>query len=117
MARIIYLSLGFLSLAAGLVGILVPLLPTVPLVILAAFLFGKSSPALERRLIEHRAFGEHIRTWRAKGAISRRGKTAAAVAFAVSAVIGLLLLAWPLNLIPAVAAVAGASWVLSRPTG
>jgi uncharacterized membrane protein YbaN (DUF454 family) len=66
--------------------------------------------------VEHPAFGPHIQAWRSRGAISRRGKGAAALAFAISTVLGLVLLPLPWSLIPLAAAVMGGSWVLSRPT-
>ena len=116
MIRAGYLLAGLVSLALGAIGLLLPILPTVPFLILAAFCFARSSPALEQRLLDHRTFGPHIRTWRSRGAISRKGKTAAAIAFAASAALGLALLALPWSLIPLVAALIGGSWVLSRPS-
>lgn len=116
MGRAFFLSVGLASLLLGAIGAFVPLLPTVPFVILAAFCFGRSSPALERRLVEHPTFGPHLDAWRRRGAISRRGKTAALIAFAASALIGALLLTWPWLLVPAAAALIGGSWILSRPT-
>ena len=111
-----YFAFGLFSLALGALGLLLPILPTVPFVILAAFCFARSSPALERRLVEHRTFGPHINAWRSRGAISRKGKAAAAVAFAASVLLGLLMLPFPWSLIPAAAALIGGAWVLSRPT-
>ena len=116
MVRIGYLLLGFLSLALGGVGVFVPLLPTVPFVILAAFCFARSSPSLERWLVEHRTFGPHIAAWRSRGAISPVGKRAALIAFAASALLGLLLLPFPWSLVPAFAAAAGGRWIVSRPS-
>lgn len=114
--RIGYLLAGIVSLALASLGVLLPLLPTVPFVILAAFCFARSSPALERRLMEHPTFGPHIAAWRSRGAISRKGKTAAAFAFAASALVGLLAMSPPCSLVPAFAAVAGGAWVLTRPS-
>lgn len=116
MIRAGFLLSGFVSLALGALGLLLPILPTVPFVILAAFCFARSSPALERRLVEHPTFGPHIEAWRSRGAISRRGKAAAAAAFAASAALGFLLLDAPWSLIPAAAALIGGTWVLSRPS-
>jgi uncharacterized protein len=116
MRRQIYLGIGFVSLLLGGIGAFVPLLPTVPFIILAAFCFGRSNPALEQRLLEHPTFGPHLEAWRQRGAISRRGKSAALVAFAASALLGLLLLQWPWALIPVLAGLIGGTWILTRPT-
>ena len=113
--RTAYLLCGFLALLLGGIGTMLPLLPTVPFIILAAFCFARSNPALERRLTEHAVFGSHIQAWRSRGAISRKGKAAAAAAFAASAAAGLVLLDRPLAWVPLIAALAGGTWVLSRP--
>ena len=117
MRRHFYLACGFLSLGLGAIGAFLPLLPTVPFMILAAFCFARSSPVLEARLLEHRHFGPHIRRWREKGAISRRGKKAALAAFAFSAVLALLLSPFPWFLIPLAAALIGGTWIWTRPEG
>ena len=114
MVRIAYLALGFISLLLGAVGIVLPLLPTVPFVLLAAFFFARSSPPLERWLVDHPGFGPHILAWRTRRAISRKGKTAALACFAGSAILGLFLLPLPWSLIPLAAAVVGGSWIATR---
>ncbi|WP_022682248.1 YbaN family protein [Sphingobium bisphenolivorans] len=115
MRRAFYLSLGFLSVGLGMVGIFLPLLPTVPFMILAAFCFARSSPALEAKLLDHPHFGPHVRRWRERGAISRRGKKAALAAFALSALLALLLSPLPWCLIPIAAALIGGTWIWTRP--
>ena len=116
MKRAGYLIAGLLALGLGLIGAFVPLLPTVPFMILAAFCFSRSSPTLERWLTGHPAFGPHILNWRERGAINRKGKVAAASAFAVSAIAAVLLLGFPKALIALGAIAIGCTWVLSRPT-
>ncbi len=115
MMRLTYLLLGWLSLLLGAVGAVLPLLPTVPFVILAAFFFARGSPRLERWIIGHPYFGPHIHAWRTRGAISRKGKRAALACFAVSAGAGLALLAFPWSLVPLAAAGIGGSWIATRP--
>ena len=115
MKRTAYLVLGFVSLALGTIGIFVPLLPTVGFMIFAAFCFARSSPELERRIVEHPVFKPHVVAWRQRGAISRKGKAAALAAFAASAIAGLLLLRFPLMLVPLAGGVIGGAWILSRP--
>jgi uncharacterized protein len=114
--RIFFLLLGFFSVALGTIGIFLPLLPTVPLMILAAFCFARSSPALERRIVEHPGLKPHIAAWRERGAISRKGKAAALVAFTASALVGILALHFPAMLLPVAAALIGGGWILTRPT-
>ncbi|WP_170303915.1 YbaN family protein [Sphingosinicella humi] len=116
MMRLAYLAGGAISLLLGLVGAFVPLLPTVPFVILAAFCFARSSPRLETWLVGHRRFGPHIQAWRSRGAISPAGKRAALFAFALSALLGLMLLALPWSLIPLLVALVGGRWIWTRPS-
>ena len=82
MVRLAYLVVGLLLLLLGAIGLFVPLLPTVPFVILAAFCFARSSTRLEQWLVRHERFGPHILAWRSRGSISRAGKRAALLAFA-----------------------------------
>ena len=114
MVRIVYLSLGMLSLLLGTIGVVLPLLPTVPFMLLAAFFFARSSPRLEQWLVEHPSFGHHIHAWRTRRAISRKGKAAALVCFAASAVLGLALLPPLWELAPLAAAFIGGTWIATR---
>lgn len=113
--RLLYLLLGGLALLLAALGAVLPLLPTVPFVLLAAFFFARGHPPLEAWLVEHRSFGPHIVAWRAHGAISRRGKIAALAAFGVSALVGLMVLEMPWAVLPALVALIGGSWVWTRP--
>ncbi|HEX7343990.1 MAG TPA: DUF454 family protein [bacterium] len=62
-ARSITLLAGFLALGLGAVGIFVPLLPTTPLVLLAVWLFGRSSAKYYAWLRNNRLFGKILRDW------------------------------------------------------
>ncbi len=115
--RIVYLIGGWASLLLAGIGILLPLLPTVPLVILAAYCFARSSPRLEAWLVGHPRFGRHITAWRHHGAISRRGKWAASAAFAVGIAISLAFAPWPWLLATPVAAACCLPWIWTRPDG
>ncbi len=107
---------GYASVALGVVGLFLPLLPTVPFMLLAAFCFARGNPALEARILADPRFGPHIRAWRERGSISRHGKAAALAAFGVSAALGLLMLRWPWSAVPAGVAVIGSTFILTRPT-
>jgi uncharacterized protein len=87
----------------------------VPFMLLAAFFFARSSPKMERRLLEHPQIGPHITAWRSRRAISRKGKRAALIAFGISAVIGLIALSFPWSCIPLLAALIGGTWIWTRP--
>ena len=115
MRRTAYLLGGWGALLLGGIGLVLPILPTVPFVILAAFCFARSSPALERRLLDHPGMGPHIRAWRERGAISRRGKIAATLAFAASAAAGLLIVDGPARWLPLAAGIVGCTWIWRRP--
>ncbi|MBI1235333.1 MAG: DUF454 family protein [Alphaproteobacteria bacterium] len=72
--RIFWVLLGSSALALGTLGIFLPLLPTTPFVLLAAYAFARSSNPVHDWLLRHRIFGPLIETWRRYGAISRRAK-------------------------------------------
>lgn len=78
---------ALLALALGLIGIAVPVLPTVPFVIVAAWAAGRGWPTLERRLLTHPTHGPHIRAWRERGVVPRRAKVLATLAMTGSAVL------------------------------
>jgi uncharacterized membrane protein YbaN (DUF454 family) len=88
--RWLLLLLALLSLALAVLGIFLPLLPTVPFVLLAAWAAARSSPRLEQALLDHPRFGPPIRDWQSSGVVRRRAKWAATIAMAVSAT-GMLL--------------------------
>ncbi|WP_310620436.1 YbaN family protein [Flexibacterium corallicola] len=77
MIRAFYFSSGFLFIGIGLVGIVLPLLPSTIFFILAAGCFAKSSKRFELWLLEHPVFGPSVIQWRAHGVISLKAKTMA----------------------------------------
>ncbi len=113
--RALWLMLGMASVALGVIGAFLPILPTVPFLILAAFAFSRSNRAWEEKLLNHPRYGATLRAWREKGIISRTGKKAATGAFAVSIMLGLLLTHLPWSLIPPAAAILCLSWIWTRP--
>ena len=79
--------LAWLALGLGLLGIVVPGLPTVPFVLLSAYAATRGSRRLHAWLLAHRQFGPLIRDWQAQGAVARRAKWLATVMMAAAAVI------------------------------
>ena len=110
------LALGFAAL--GLIGLALPVMPTVPFMLAAAWAAGRGWPAFENWLLEHAQFGPPIRRWRERGAIGRRAKWTATLMMASSAVgMQFFTTALPLWLRVAVPVVmaAVALWMWSRP--
>lgn len=76
-------------------GIVLPLLPTVPFLLLATFCFARSSERMHNWLVTHPRFGPAITDWQQNGAIGIRAKKLATVSvlivFAISVAVGLRL--------------------------
>lgn len=85
--RALYLLVAVLALALGIIGIVVPGLPTTPFVLLAAWAAARSSRRLHAWLRGHRIFGPMIRDWEARRAVSRRAKWSATIAMSLCALI------------------------------
>jgi uncharacterized membrane protein YbaN (DUF454 family) len=110
--------LGLVALALGVVGALLPLLPSTPFVLLAAFAFGRGSPRLRRWIEAHPRFGPPVRDWEAHGAIARPLKRLAVAVMAATFAIGVAAGLPPLALAVQAACLAGAgAYVLTRPDG
>lgn len=114
--RIALVVVGVVSLALGGLGVVLPLLPTTPFVLLAAFAFAKSSDRLHRWLLDHPVFGPLIVDWQRHAAISRRAKLSAAISIVAILALSLLLGA-PTRLVVIQVIVLGvvAIFILSRP--
>lgn len=69
--RGLYLICGLVSLALGLLGIPLPILPTVPFILLAAFCFARSSTRLHHWLMTHPWFSEALNDWDKQRAIRK----------------------------------------------
>jgi len=96
--RIFWAVTGGLSLTLGIIGIILPLLPTVPFILLAAYCFARSFNPFHNWLLAHRHFGPMILDWRTSGAIRKRGKIAATVSI-VAVFTFSLVLSLPLKLL------------------
>jgi len=82
--RSLFLVLGFFFMGMAFVGVVVPLIPTVGPVLLAAFFFSKSSERFDHWLVNNRLFGGIVRDWRAGLGFTVRAKTIAIVAIIVT---------------------------------
>jgi uncharacterized protein len=72
--RWIYLALGWMFFGIGVAGIILPVVPATPFMLLALWGFSRSSPRLEAWLLGHRVFGAPLRAWKAHRVIPLRAK-------------------------------------------
>ncbi|MDP9932001.1 YbaN family protein [Variovorax paradoxus] len=86
-ARLLWRVLALVFVALGLIGAFLPVLPTVPFLLAAAWAARHGWPALERWLLEHPRYGEYIRRWQERGAVPRRAKWTATVMMTFSALV------------------------------
>ena len=114
--RWLLLAVAVLSLAAGIVGLFLPVVPTVPFVLLAAWAAARSSPRLSRWMEQHPRMGPYIRDWRAGGVVPRKAKWMASILMTASG-IGMLLLVGPRWFVWTAIAVMAAvlAWLWQRP--
>lgn len=84
MIRYAWLIAGHLALATGLIGVFLPILPTTPFLLLAAFCYGRGSEHFEAWLLAHPRFGPLIIEWRQHGVIRPTAKTLAASCLCIS---------------------------------
>ena len=115
MTRTAFTAAGLLSLLLGIVGVALPILPTVPFLLLAAFCFARSRPEWAQRLYEHPRYGPPLCEWRDRRAIGRRAKISAIVAMAVGAIFTWLTVGWPWVLISLAVLLIAGSWIWTRP--
>ena len=115
-ARLLWNAAGFVALAVAGIGVVLPLLPTTPLVLLAAFAFGKGSPQFRDRIEAHHLFGPPLQDWKARGAISRRAKVAACSVMALTFLASVALGVKPVVLVVQAVCLGGAAaFILTRP--
>lgn len=82
--RMFWLSLGIASVGLAGLGAALPLLPTTPFLLVAAYAFARSSPRAEAWLLAHPHFGPLIANWRLHGSISPRVKLIASLFMAAA---------------------------------
>lgn len=118
MIRWLWFCLGWVMVALGLIGALLPVMPTTIFLILAMWCFSKSSPRFEAWLLQHPRYGHVLRLWREQGAVSRKGKGFAAAGMALGYVLFFIGAhpSWKLAVGVGLFFIASAAYVLSRPS-
>lgn len=117
-ARWALMVIAGLFLLLGLVGLFLPVMPTVPFLLVAAWAAARCSPGLDHWLHNHPRFGRQLRDWRDGGVVPRRAKLLASVMMSGSAIMMLVVLpqhyrwlAWTVITIMAAVAI----WLWRRP--
>ena len=90
--KLCYLALGFVGLGLGALGAVLPLLPALPFLLLAAFGFGKSSEKLDRWFKGTRLYRDNLADLAAGRGLTRGAKVRIMVTVTVLMVIGFILM-------------------------
>lgn len=115
--RRVWFVVGWIFVVLAIIGTALPIVPTVPFLLVAAWAFARSSPRLKRRILRHPRYGPSVRAWQERGVVGPWAK-----AWAISAMSSGVVLSWWLGLPKeAVAAQAGvclmvATFLLTRPS-
>lgn len=116
MRRRLWLAVGWLFTVLGIIGVALPVMPTVPFLLVAAWAFARSSPVLEQRIMNHPTYGPPVRAWRDRGVVGRLAKV-----WAISAMTSGVVLSWwvgmPIWVVASQAAICGlvAIFLIRRP--
>jgi uncharacterized membrane protein YbaN (DUF454 family) len=115
--KIIWFTCGCITVGLAFLGVFLPLLPTVPFLLLAAFCFARSSQRAHDWLLEHPKLGQPILDWQKSGSIRLPAKRMATVcvlaAFAVSVFLGLR---WKILLVQAITLSCVMLFIWTRPS-
>lgn len=117
-ARYALMALGWVNVGLGILGIFVPLMPTTVFLLIALWLFSKSSRRFHRWLYDHPRLGAGLRAWHAHRAIPRRAKAAAIGMMTASWLIVVLFVAesWMLPAALALVLVPIGGYIAARPS-
>ena len=86
------ITLGWIFVILGALGVVLPVLPTTPFLILALALFSKSSPRFHRMLLENRWFGDGLRQWEEQKTLSPKTKRTAYISIVLTFTLSIAIL-------------------------
>lgn len=116
MTKTLWLIGGWIALGVGMIGVVMPVMPTVPFLLVAVWCFSQSSPRLRNKILRNRQFGPPIRDWLKRGAIPTRVKWITVIAMSCGVAFGLWA-GFPMWLVAAQALIclSVAAYVVTRP--
>ncbi len=115
--RLVYVVFGHLFLVVGIIGVVVPLLPTTPFILLACFCYERGSPKFHAIVLENKYVGPYVRNWKQNGSIPLRAKIVAVSMIVLS--IGYIVYAAPLVAVKVIVGTIGicvSAYILTRPS-
>jgi uncharacterized membrane protein YbaN (DUF454 family) len=86
MSKLFFAGCGWVFVLVGVIGIFIPLLPTTPFLLLAAFCFHKSSERFHGWLLNHKVLGPPVKNWTEHRIISKKAKVTATTLIATSGI-------------------------------
>lgn len=117
-ARAFWILAGLLATGLGVAGIVLPLVPATPFLLIAAYAFSRSSPRLHEWLVTHPSLGPPINEWREYGAINRRAKSLAMALMLATLLFSIAAgMALSMIVLQAVLMTGAATFILTRPDG
>ena len=117
LVRYAYLTLGWVCVGLGAIGVVVPGMPTVVFLLVAVWAFARSSERFHRWLLAHPRFGPPVVDWQRHGVIRRRAKVAALLFMTLAVVVLVFVTGFHWAAIAAIVAVicGAALFVATRP--
>ncbi|MBB1490266.1 MULTISPECIES: YbaN family protein [unclassified Paracoccus (in: a-proteobacteria)] len=112
--RLLWWIIGILAVVLAFAGTVLPIVPTVPFLIVAAFAFNRSSPRFHHMLMTHRVFGPQIRDWQEHRAIDPRVKVIVCVSMAIGLCISWFILPHPFWAVQVAVLAAVAVFIVTR---
>lgn len=112
--RRLYLAAGVLFTGLGAIGAVLPIVPTVPFLLVAAFCFARSNPVWERKILDHPTWGPQIIDWRERRAISRPTKVVSIATIAAGVGFTWITLGFPWVWISVAVLVIIGGWIATR---
>lgn len=88
----IFLVLGFLFVAFGIIGAILPLMPSTVFFILSAYYFSKSSPKFHKKLLGNKYVGEHIKNFYEKKGMPLRAKIISIISLFLTITVSIILI-------------------------
>lgn len=112
--RPLYTAGGIFALGLAALGAFLPIMPTVPFLLVAVFCFARSNPALEKKILDHPYWGPQVQDWRERRAISRRAKVMAIGAMTAGVGFTALTLGVPWVFLSLAILIIAGSWIWTR---